>query len=224
MHRDVGAVVEGLQQDRRRDRVVDQQRHAMAVRDLRQRLDIADIAGGISDGLGEHRLGVLVDQFFDRVRLVAFGETAGDALPRQYMSKQRIRRAVELRNGNDIAAAIGEIDEREMQRRLTARDRERADAAFEFGDALFEHSGGGVGDPAIAKAFGFQIEQGGAVIGAVEGIGDGLVNRDGDRLGRGIGIVAGVNGDRLIAHRQTSHVASAPFGAVLRHARDNGEV
>ena len=139
MHGDVGAVIERLQQDRGGDRVVDDQRHAMAMRDLRQRLDVADIAGGIADRLGEDRLGVLVDQLLDGVRLVAVGEAGGDALARQDVAEQGVRGAVELRHGDDVAAGVGEVDEREMQRRLSGGDRERADAAFEFGDALFKN-------------------------------------------------------------------------------------
>jgi len=174
----------------------------MAVRHFRQRLDVADIAGGVADGLGKHSLGVFVDQFFDRVWLVAVGEAPGDALARQHMREQGVRGAVELRNRDDVAAGIGEVDEREMQRGLSGRHRECADAAFEIGDALFEHRGGGIGDPAVAKALGLEIEQGGAMIGTVEGVGDGLVDRNGDGLGGGVGIVAGVNSDRFVAHRR----------------------
>jgi hypothetical protein len=86
---------------------------------------------------------------------------------------------------------------------LAGRHRERADAAFEVGDALFEDGGGRVGDPAVAKAFGLEIEQGGAMIGAVEGLGDGLVDRNGDGFGGRVGIVAGVNSDRFVAHRRS---------------------
>ena len=142
MNRYVGAVVEGFQQDWRGDGVVHHQRHAMAMRDLRQRLDVADIAGGIADRLGEDRLGVFVDQPFDGVGLVALGETGRDALAGQDMAEQGVRRAVELRHGDDVATGVGEIDEREMQRRLTAGHRECADAAFEFGNALLEHGCG----------------------------------------------------------------------------------
>ena len=87
-----------------------------------------------------------------------------------------------------------------MQRRLTGGDRERADAAFELGDALFEHGGGRIGDPAVAITFGLEIEQGGAVVGAVEGVGDGLVDRNRDGFGRWIGFVAGVNCNGFVAH------------------------
>ena len=184
---DVGAVVERFEQDRRGDRIVDDQRHAVTMRDLGQRFDVADIAGGIADRFGEHRPGVLVDQLFDRVRLVAFGEAAGDALARQHVAEQRVRGAVKLRHRDDVAAAVGEIDESKMQRGLSGRHRERADAAFELGDALFEHRGGRVGDPAVAIAFGLEVEQGGAVIGAVERVSDGLVDRNGDRFGGGSG-------------------------------------
>ncbi len=133
--------------------------------------------------------------------LVALGEAPGDALARQDVAEQRVRGAVELRNGDDVAAGVGEIDEGEMQRGLAGRDRERADAAFEFGDALFENRGGRVGDPAVAIAFGLEVEQRGAVIGAVEGVSDGLVDRNRDGLGGRIGFVAGVNCNRFVAHR-----------------------
>ncbi len=172
----------------------------MTVRDLCQRFDVADIAGGIADGFGKHRLGVFVDQFLDRISLVAVGETGRDALARQHVAEQRVRRAIKLRHGNDVAAGVGEVDKRKMQRRLAGRDRERSDAAFELGDALFKHRRGRIGDPGVAKAFRFEIEQSGTVIGAVEGIGHGLVDRNGDRLGRWIGVVAGVNCDRFVAH------------------------
>jgi hypothetical protein len=89
-----------------------------------------------------------------------------------------------------------------MQRGLSGSDGERADAAFKIGNALFEHGGGGIGDPAVAKAFGLEIEQSSAMIGTVEGVGDGLVDRNGDGVGGGIGIVAGVNSDRFVAHRR----------------------
>ena len=67
-----------------------------------------------------------------------------------------------------------------MQRCLPCRDRERADTTFEFADAFLEHRGRRIGDTAVAKAFRFEIEQGRAVIGAVERMGDGLVDRDGN--------------------------------------------
>ena len=207
MNGDIGAVIERFEQDRGRDGIVDDEWHAVAMRDFRQRLDVTDIAGGIADGFGKNRLGVLVDQLLDRIGLVAVGKAGGDALARQYVREQGVRGAVELRNGDDVAAGVGEIDQREMQRRLSGGDRECADAAFEVGNALLENRGGRIGDPAVAVAFGFEVEQCGAVIGAVERIGHRLVDRNSDGLGRRIGIVAGVNCDRFVAHCATSAYA-----------------
>jgi hypothetical protein len=201
MNGDVSAVVERLEQDRRRHRVVDHQRHAVTMRNLGQCLDIADISGRVPDRFGKHRSGVLVDQFLDRIGLVGFGKAGGDALARQDVAEQRMRGAVQLRHRNDIAADVGEIDDGKMQCRLAARDRQRADAAFELGDALFEDRGRRVGDPAVTIAFGFQVKEGCAMIGAVERVGCGLIDRNSDRLGGRIGFVASVNGDRFAAHR-----------------------
>ncbi|MGY3354738.1 hypothetical protein ACVWZK_001401 [Bradyrhizobium sp. GM0.4] len=219
MHGDVGAVIERLEQDGRCNGIVDDQRHAVGVGDLRQCFDVADIAGGIADGFGEHGAGVLVDQPFDCLGLVALGEAAGDALPRQDVREQRMRGAIELRHGNDVAAVIGDVDEGEMQRGLPGRDRKRADAALELRDTLFQHRAGRIGDAAVAIAFGLEIEERRAVIGAVEGVGCGLVDRHGNRVRGGFGLVAGVNSDRLVAHRATSAWSGPHLLACMRHVR-----
>ena len=126
------------------------------------------------------RLGIVVDQLLDGVRLIAVGKARRDALARQDVRKQGVRCSVELRHGYDVAAGVGQIDQSEMQRRLSGGDRERSDAAFEFGDAFFKNGGRRIGDPAVAVTFGLEVEQRSTVIGAVEGVGDGLVDRNRD--------------------------------------------
>ena len=106
MHDDVGAVIDRAEQDRRRHRVVDDQRDAVPCADLRQRLDVADIAGRIADAFAEHRAGVLVDQAFDVVGLIGRGEPRRDAEARQQVGEQRVGRAVELRHRHDVGAGI----------------------------------------------------------------------------------------------------------------------
>ncbi len=92
MHDDVGAVGEGLEQHRRRDGVIDDQRHAVAVRDLRQRLDVGDVAGRVADALAIDRAGVRVDQRLDVLRRVARGEAEVDALLAQEGIEQGVGR------------------------------------------------------------------------------------------------------------------------------------
>ncbi len=158
------------------------------------------LPAGFPIELAENRLGIFVDQALDGVRLVALRKAAGDALARQDVRQQRVRRAVKLGDRHDIAAGVGQIDDGEMQCRLTGADRKRTDPALEFGDPRFENGRGRVGDPAVAITFGFQIEQGCAVISAVESIGNGLVDRNGDGAGGRIGLEAGMNCNGLITH------------------------
>ena len=84
---------------------------AVPMRHLGERLEIADVARRIADAFAEHRLGLVVDQGLDRVGAVGSGEAHGEALLRQDVREQRVGRAVELRDGDDVAAAIGEIDQ-----------------------------------------------------------------------------------------------------------------
>ena len=98
MHDDVGAVVHRAHQHGRRDRVVDDQRHAVTMRHGGECLEIADIAGRIAHRLAEHRAGVLVDQRLDVGGAVRFCEPDLHALAGQDVGEQRVGRAVELRH------------------------------------------------------------------------------------------------------------------------------
>src|SRR5579872_5806827 len=200
MDDNVGAIVERLEKDRRGNRVVHDQWDAVAVRHFRKRFDVADIAGRVSDRFAENRLGIFVNQPLDRTRAVAFRQPAGDPLSWQDMRKHCVGRSVELRDRDNIATCVSKIDEREVQCGLTAADRERADTALKFGDPTFENFAGRVGDPAVAKALNFQIEQGGAVIGTVECVGCGLIDRDRYGLGGWIRLVSTMYGNGFITH------------------------
>ncbi len=92
------------------------------------------------------------------LRFLAGREAYADALPWQDMSEQRVGRAVKLRGGNDVAAVIGDICEGVEERRLPCRGTQRADAAFECGNTLFENGVGRIGDAAVAISLDFEIE------------------------------------------------------------------
>ena len=105
-----------------------------------------------------------------------------------------------------------------MKRRLTGADAERSHSAFECGDTPFEHVAGRVADSAVAIPFHFEIEQGRAMLGAVEGVGDGLIDGHGDRPGRRIDFVAAVNGDGFVTHLHSSPVAGHLCATPIRFA------
>ena len=200
VHDDVGAMVDRAQQDRSRHRVVDDERNAVTHGDRRQRPYVADIARRIADAFEEHGARVLIDQLLDRLGGIGAGETHLDPLARQNMGEQRVRGAVELRQGNDVAAHRREVEHGVVQRRLAGTHTQRLDAAFERGDAALKHGGRRVADTAVAVTLGFEVEQGGAVIGTVEFVGDGLVDRDRDRPGCRFGLVTAVDGHSVASH------------------------
>src|SRR5947209_17427824 len=118
-------------------------------------------------------------------------------------------RPVELRHGDDVAAAIGQRGDRVIKRCLAGTDGKRGMPAFERGDAPLQHVDRRIADPAVAEALGLQIEQSRAVIGAVEGIGDRLVNGHGNRVRRRIVLEPAVDRDCLFTHDATN---SWPWG------------
>ncbi len=197
---DVGAVFDRAQQDRRRHRIVDDQRNAVPRADLCQRLDVADVARRIADALAEDGTGAVVDQLFDCPGLIGLREAHLDPLARQQVGEQRVGGAVELRHRDDIAAHAGDIEHRIVQRRLPGGYAQRFDAAFERGDATFQDLGGRIADARIAVAFDLEVEQSCAMVGAVEFISDGLVDRHRDGFRRRIGVVAAVHGHRFSFH------------------------
>ena len=80
----------------------------------------------------------------------------------------------------------------EMQRRLAAGGGHRADAALERRDALLQHRHGRVGDARVDVPGALQVEQRGRVLGVVEHVGRGLVDRHRARARRRVGPLPGV--------------------------------
>ena len=108
-----------------------------------------------------------------------------------------MRSPIELWYGDDIAAAIGQIDDGKIQSRLAARDRERGNAAFQRGHPFFQHIDRWIIDAAVAKSLNLKIEERGAMIRTVELVGHRLIDRYRHSLGRWLRRIAGVDGDGL---------------------------
>ena len=200
MDDDVGAVFERPAEDGRRHRVVDDQWDAVTVRGVSQRLEIDDIAGRVADGLAEDCLGLVVDQRFQRGDVIVGGEAHLDALTRQGVGEKVVGAAIELGHRNDVIARFSDGLDRIGDRRHARSHRQRGDTAFQCGDTLFEHVGGGIHDARIDVARHLQIEEVGAMLGIVERIGRGLVDRHRHGLGCRVRAVARMNRQGLQFH------------------------
>ena len=74
---------------------------------------------------------------------------------------------------------------------------ERARALLQRGHPLLEHRDGGIGDAAVDVAADFEVEQAGGVIDVAEDERGRLVDRHRPRAGDGIGMLAGVQRQRV---------------------------
>ncbi len=116
-----------------------------------------------------------------------------DAELGQRVVEQVVGAAVEPRAGHDVVAGVGEVEDRERLGGLAGGQEQRRDAAFERGDALLDDVLGRVHDPGVDVAGLGQAEQRGGVLGAVERVGRGLVDRQRPRVGGDVGRLAGVD-------------------------------
>ena len=86
-----------------------------------------------------------------------------------------------------MVARVGEVEDREVLGGLSGRQEQRGHAALERGDALLDDVLRRVHDPRVDVARLGQAEQRGGVLGAVERVRRGLVDRQGARVGRDVG-------------------------------------
>ena len=200
VHDDVGAEVEGAAQIRRRHGVVDDQRHAVPVGDLGQPLDVDDIARRVADRFAEHRLGPLVDGPLDGIVVVRLRHADLEALAREGVHEQIVGAAIELADGDDVVADAGDRLDGVGDGGHAGRHHQPADAALHLGDALLQHRRRRVHDARVDVAGDLEVEQVGAMLGIVERIRGGLVDRHGGRLGRGLGRITVVQRQRFELH------------------------
>ena len=200
-------------QERRRERVVDDERQAGAVRDLGERRDVADVELRIADRLRVDGLRVRSQRRLERRRVVGIDERRLDPELRERHAELRIRAAVERARGDDVIAVLREREERDRLRGHSGGRRERRAAALERGDAFLERRDGRVRDPRIDVAERLQVEERRRVVGGIEDERRRLVDRQRARAGGRVGNLPGVQAQRVEAELAVSH---APIAARRR--------
>ena len=194
MHDDIGAVIDRRDQIWRRQRVVDDQRHAGLARHRCDRLDVGDAAGGIGDRFDEDRLGARRHRALEAFDLVGIGPGHVPAKALEGVGELVDRAAIELSRRDDLVAGHQQLLQHHDLRGMTRRHRQRRGAALERGDALFQHRIGRIADPGVDVAERLQPEQRSGVVGIIEHEGRGLVDRRRPRAGGRIGLRTGMHG------------------------------
>ena len=194
-HHDVRAPLEGAGQERRGHRVVHDQRDAQLVRGRRDRLDVEDVAARVGDRLPEEGDGALVGQRRPGRRIARLVHEARlDAQARQGVGEQVRGAAVQGGGGHDVVARPAQRHQGEGRGRLPRRRQQRPDTTLQGRDPLLDDVIGGVVQARVDRAQVAQGEAGGRLLGRLEDVGGGLVDRDGPGVG-GLGhrIVPGLN-------------------------------
>ena len=196
VHDDVGAVVERPAQIGRRQRVVDDQRHARALGNRGHRLDVGDDPARIGDRFDEDRLGLFAHAALEARDVVGVGPNHVPAEVLEGVVELVDRATVELLRGDELLAGSHQDVHHHDLGGMPGGDREPGGAAFERRHPLFEHRVGRVADAGIDVAERLQPEQRRGVIDVVEHERRGLIDRSGAGAGRGIGLRAGVDRQR----------------------------
>ena len=184
----------GFERYGRRERVVDDERDLRVVRDRGDAFEVEDVALRVADALAVERARVRPDRRLPRVEVVGVVDEADlDAELRERVVQLVVRAAVERRARDDVAAVLGEVEQRDRLRGLTARGAERADAALERGEAVLEHGLGRVHDPRVDVAELGEPEERRGVLGVAEHERGRLVDRDGPGARGRVGLGAGVD-------------------------------
>ena len=139
--------------------------------------DIENFQARIADGLGDQQPGLWPDRGAKAVEIARLDEGGGDAEARQRMGQEINAAAIERSRRNDVIAGAEQRRDGKMHRRHAACGADGADAVFERRQPLFQHRRRRIGNPRVNVAGAFQIEQAGGVIGIVEHIRRGLIDR-----------------------------------------------
>ena len=234
MHHDVGAELDGLAEVRRGKGVVDQQRNFRRMCDLGNLGDVEHFEAGIADGFTDHEPRVWPDRGAESLEVARLHERRRDAEARQRVRQQIDGAAIERGGGHDVVAGIEQGCDGQMHCGHAARRRDRADAVFQRRQPLLQYRDRRIGDAGIDVAGAFEVEQCGGVVGILEHVRRGLVDRDRARSRHGIGMLSRMEGQGFKAGRlRCGHVglwrcggarcatlgkgASAPSNGIARH-------
>ena len=186
---DVCAVLDGADQIRSAEGVINDQRQAMLMGDGCDGVDVGDVAVGVAQGLQIDGLGVGLDGVLHLGQVVGVHEGGGDAELGQGVLQQVVAAAVDGLLGHDVVTGLCQSLDGVADGSSTGSGGQRSHAAFQRGDALLEDVLGGVGQAAIDVACVSQTEAVGGVLAVAEDVGRGLVDGHGAGIGGGIGLL-----------------------------------
>ena len=189
MNNDICAVLNGTDQVRGAEGVIDDQRQAVLVRDGRDGVDIGDITVGVAQSFQIDRLGVGLDSVLHLGQIVCVHKGGGDAELGQGVLQQVVAAAVDGLLGHDVVTGLCQCLDGVGDGSGTGGGCQSSHAALQSSDALLEHVLRGVGQATIDVAGICQTKTVCCVLAVAEHIGSGLVDGHCAGIGCGIGLL-----------------------------------
>ena len=168
---------EGSAQIRSRDRVVDDEGHAVPMCQCRHLLDVGHVALRVAEGFYEDGLRPVVDQTLECLGFTIIGEAGLYAVLRQSVCEEVVSATVQRARGDEVIARLRDGENRIAGRCLARGKRERSNSTLECGEALLEHILSRIHDAGVDIAGHLEVEQVRTVLRAVERVCNGLVER-----------------------------------------------
>ena len=189
MDDNVGTVLNGTDQVRGAEGVVDDQGQAVTVGNGGNGIDIGNVGVGVAQGLNVDGLGVGLDSALHLCQVVGIHEGGGNAPGGEGVGQQVAGAAVDGLLSHDVLTLLAQgLDGVGDGSRAGGYGQARG-AALQSGNALFKHILGGIGQTAIDVAGIRQAEPVGGVLAVVEYVGGGGVNGNGTGIGCGVGLL-----------------------------------
>ena len=173
----IRAVLDGAQQVGGGHGVVHDQGHAVFVGNCGDGLNVEHVVAGVGHGLAVEQLGVGANRGAPLVEVVRILNEGGfDAEIGEGVLEQVIGTAVHGWRSDHVVTGTGNVQNCVGDGRLTGGQQERADAAFEGGDAVLDNFLGGVVEAGVDGAQLGESEAVCSLLCTVEDEGSGLID------------------------------------------------
>ena len=188
MHHDIRSVLNGTNQVRRTERIVYNQRNPMTMSYLGYSLDINDVAVRVSQRLDEHGFRILPYGLLEVCQVDRIYKGGGDAFFGQCMCQQIVRTSINGFGRHDMVARTGDVLKGVSNGCRPRSYGQCGNSSLKGCHTLFKNILRRVCQPPIDIPRVLQAEAGGSMGRVAEYVRSSLVNGDGARIRRRVGL------------------------------------
>ena len=149
MYHNIRSVLDGTDEIRCAEGIVHNKRNAMSVGKGRQRVDIGDVAVGISQGFDVDRPCIFLDRSLHLVKIMDIHKRGRDPKAGKRMLHQVVAASIDCFLGHKVAAVLSQGLQGIRNGGSPRSQRQRCCASLQGGSPLFQHLLSGIGQTAV---------------------------------------------------------------------------